>query len=65
MATVRPMTWSVASHTSPMPPIAIREIELVAAAEGHTLCRSHLLSTASMTFFAIGAAIVLPLPDCP
>jgi hypothetical protein len=25
MATVRPITWSVASQTSPMPPIAIRE----------------------------------------
>ena len=38
-------------------------IEFVAAAESHTLCRSHRPSTASMTFFAIGAAIVLPLPD--
>ena len=25
MATVRPMTWSLASQTSPIPPIAIRE----------------------------------------
>ena len=38
-------------------------VQLVAAAEGHTLRRSHLPSTASMTFFAIGAAIVSPLPD--
>ena len=42
MATVRPMTRSVASHTSPMPPIAIRESQLVAAAEGDALRRSHL-----------------------
>lgn len=38
-------------------------VQLVAAAEGHSLRRSHLPSTASMTFFAMGAAIVLPLPD--
>ena len=40
-------------------------IQLVAAAEGHSLRRSHLPSTASMTCFAMGAAMVLPLPDCP
>ena len=63
MATVRPMTRSVACHTSPMPPIAIRDSQLVAPAEGDALRRSHLFSTASMTFFAMGAAIVLPYPD--
>ena len=34
MATVRPMTRSVASHTSPMPPIAIRDSQLVSPTEG-------------------------------
>src|SRR5690606_33288729 len=39
--------------------------QLVASTERHTLRRPHLPSTASMTFFAIGAAIALPEPDCP
>ena len=38
-------------------------IQLVTAAEGHTLRRSHLFSTASMTFFAIGDAMRSPYPD--
>ena len=37
-------------------------LQLVAAAEGHTLRRSHLSSTASMTFFAIGAAMHVAAP---
>src|SRR5690606_10788412 len=40
-------------------------LELVSATERHTLRRPHLLSTASMIFFAIGAASVSPDPDCP
>ena len=39
--------------------------QLVPTTEGEAACGSHLLSTASMTFFAIGAATVFPKPDCP
>src|SRR5690606_6108127 len=38
-------------------------LQLVATTERHTLRRPHLPSTASMTLFAIGAAIPLPDPD--
>src|SRR5690606_17187962 len=40
-------------------------LQLVATTERHTLRRPHLPSTASMTLFAIGAASVSPVPDCP
>src|SRR5690606_15650321 len=40
-------------------------LQLVATTERHTLRRPHLPSTASMTFFAIGAAMLLPEPDFP
>lgn len=39
--------------------------ELVPPTEGESAGGSHLFSTASMTFFATGAATVLPTPDCP
>src|SRR5690606_12967664 len=37
--------------------------QLVASAERHTLGWPHCASTASMTFFAMGAAIEFPSPD--
>src|SRR5690606_30714497 len=40
-------------------------LKLVSTTERHTLRRPHLLSTASMTFFAIGAASESPEPVFP
>src|SRR5690606_7258549 len=39
--------------------------QLITPAERHTLRWPHCASTASMTFFAMGAAIVFPEPFCP
>ena len=37
-------------------------LQLVSSPEGEPCCGSHLFSTASSTFFAIGAAMELPVP---
>ena len=40
-------------------------LQLVSSPEGEPCCGSHLFSTASSTFFAIGAAMELPVPFWP